>query len=442
MNCTEFKNLIPKWKEEKYTEKESVEFYEHLASCEDCIKIVNEIELAEFADLKEDKSCDISIPFIEINKEIQKAKSKKINFKRNIILKIAATLILMSSITFVFNNKNKKNSNNSFSIKWKTDFSGNSDSSPVICNNKIIIKNSKQNKLIAYDKLNGKKVWVSSFNVIGDVITDKKKIYSWEIIDNKLNLLSIAHESGNVIWKYDCSEIKKYSREFNLTFINNSILWTEKQTLFSLNSNTGILNWNKKLSADNGLLSYPIANNNSLFVATREKLLKLNINNGNITNEKKLDSKSSLFLRPVLNIDNDNIYVLSKALKNNGNLSCYDTANFKNRWSRKTKYANNLKIVKDNIFIRANELQVFNKFSGDSVWSEIVGGCGVLAYQDNFIYLINDKQNHQIMALDTSSGEIVKSLSLSDTSCSEIVFDDQCAYLNTNNGALYALNLY
>ncbi len=439
MNCNEFKNLIPKWKNEKYTDKKSIEFYEHLSSCVNCIKIINQIEVAQIADFNKNENCDISQSFIEVNKEIQKF--KQIKYRKNNIMKLAASFIIMAALFILLNNKTNKISPSELSIKWKTNLFGQTDAPPIICHDKIVIKNSSKNILIAYDKVNGKEIWKTSFEVIGDFITDKDKIYSWGISNNKINLLSINSKTGDVIWEFDCSKIKKYSRNLKLTLINNAIYLTEKQQLFSLDSTTGTLNWSKVLSKENGLLSTPVVKSSSLFIATRNKILELNINDGVVKNEKKLIVKSGLFSRNVLNISKDRIYILSKPLKTQGKLTCYNLSTLKKEWERNANYATNFEIVKDNIFVRANTLQVFNKLTGSSVWSEIVGGCGVLAYQDDLIYLINDKNKQQMMTLDTNSGKVIDSLSLSDTSCNEIIIDETSAYLNTNNGSLYAINI-
>ncbi len=98
--------------------------------------------------------------------------------------------------------------------------------------------------------------------------------------------------------------------------------------------------------------------------------------------------------------------------------------------------------LKNSILIKSTILQVFNKNNGKQLWSEVIGGCGMLASYKNYVLLLNQSNKHEIIAMNIKTGKKITSLSLPNGSCSGIVIEKTKGYLSTNNGIIYAVNLF
>ncbi len=331
MNCKEFKNLIPKWENNELLESNIIEFYKHFAYCNECLNEIEKKESANFANSLDTINNTVAYNLLEkkVFEVIKEEKQRKTSHKF-LFFKMVGMLFLTISLTILTINYAKNNSNdNKLSIKWKYNLkhSNYSTNKPVVMNDKIFaVDSNKKNKfLVACNKDTGKHIWRKNFNIYGNIIAGKNAIYTSSINHNKLEILSL-NNNGNTNWTFDCTKLKKSLTKIQLHLIENTLYWTEKQTLYSLNTKNGHLNWQIQLSKNNGLLSNPLIYSTQLFIAGRDKLFAINASNGSIVKSKILNKKSSMFIRPIITKSNNYLYLLSKPVRQNGLLQCYNIA--------------------------------------------------------------------------------------------------------------------
>ena len=226
-------------------------------------------------------------------------------------------------------------------LEWKKKNDAAFNSQIKILDNKIYLVDLN-NTLKCISLIDGSNLW--QYKSENTLIKSTKKI-SLIIFKNKVIFLNsvgdinaLDTENGNLLWQAPLINSSIYDNSFSTVFselvLNGKSIYVSnnKNEFFSINSNTGVVRWRKKINSS----QTPIITKDLIFTITEEGyLVVLNKKNGDLIRSTKIKTKKNKLINFGFLVTKNNIY-----LSSNSNLIIIDIMSGK--FKKSVKISRNL----------------------------------------------------------------------------------------------------
>lgn len=173
------------------------------------------------------------------------------------------------------------------------------------------------------------KLWERRFNFTTPLSIDDSKLY----ISNENYFEVVDKVSGNVTWNFKPDNNTHAALEINTNpLIHEGYIYIGDNIgrFYSLNKNTGTLNWTFNAGLFNGFENSPTIYNNYIITATARDLYALDKENNSV---KWSYHKNNGVIESSPFVYNDNIYIgISNSTDGSGELICFDADNGNIKW--------------------------------------------------------------------------------------------------------------
>lgn len=362
----------------------------------------------------------------------ERDKLKIIRFRR-IVLRAAASIAVVLGLGYgMLSTPWNKTSN-----PWKiAGISTVRNHQPIVRKQQIITLRGDESDLrvAVLQKKSGNVLWKSDFAVSSHSLgADNKRVFAW----TENILVAMDSKTGEELWRHTPTTIFR-PLEQNLSVVGNTVCWTEGGRITAVHTGSGNLAWSRKTGA--GKLSAPVGNRNDLYAVTKGRLLAFDRKTGTPKWEHTFKTKGIRLFDPLVECNKTGVYVAQRGFFGKASLSRINTETGQTDWNREIEGTLQSLSVKGNVYVKTDQLEVFDGASGEMLWSAPADGCAPPTANDQRVYVVEGRGSQKIRALDIKTGLPLWTKKLAD-SCNGLIVSGGMAFLSGHDGVLYALKV-
>ena len=448
MNCRDVKEKTDEYLLSNLNKSEEDLFEVHCKKCANCSQCLIDLGTVLIESDKTDAKESFETCFSAVQQEIAKSKFDK---KWNILYKLPPALqkivacLIAVGVTFSYYSPAETGTDGlKLSINWKQDGNllTNHNDRPIIRDGKIFTlrKDQAQNKLVALDKVTGDIAWQQPIGLTTTLVSDDTQIYAGQLHDGKFSISALSVFDGQEKWTYEYTFRSAKKKNFQFHIGDGRLNWIVNRTIHSFDTAKGELLWTRKLNSKKESYALPVYDNGKLFIAGSRNMYTLDVGTGSVLNKLAHEEVYTHYLKPKIATTIDKLFVSANSSKGVGRVICYDKTSGNKLWQKNVEKIQKLQVSHGLLIVKNKKLEAFDQSTGNLVWSDPIGGCYEVAFRKDKIFAINSTKRHDIIALDTKTGNHVKSFTVSGQSCSGISIDGNDGFLTTNAGILYSMS--
>ena len=306
----------------------------------------------------------------------------------------------------------------------------------------LLFEREAQSHVAAMDIRTGRQKWLSESRSCGFLAADDARVYCLTPSGaGKFDLIALDRRSGQTMWRYPQSKAPTtLQRPCTPTVLpGNRICWTADATVHTLNASTGKTIWSRSFDQEKPV-SEAAFGGDSVYIAHSEGLYCLDVNSGDELWRLAYEGKVLSWQRPLLSAAEGYIYAALPLNPFSYRLICWQLKNRRLMWDKTVPRMTHMCVTEANIYLRSQNIQAWDRTTGELLWDYPATGCGPLTMVDGLICFVDSAHQGRLVALSEHTGKKVWERH-GLRSCNALVKVGSTGYLKTLDGTVHVMAL-
>ncbi len=309
------------------------------------------------------------------------------------------------------------------------------------------LKKKKYNSqpIQALNAKSGIKRWQSEIISIGYLSGDEENLFCLSQAQGEnLELISLSTKDGSVQWRFSNPSPTKRVKPSAASSSEQFVAWSQGSVLHVLNKKSGKELWSTEIGKENSpgtssFLSTPVFAEGLVWAASQQALQAFDPESGKLIHSEHFDDNYATHSAPELAYGTHQI-VLARSRGIGVTLLCAYSPSGVKQWENNISSASALLIAENKVYVRSQQIDAYDLYSGEALWHSDAMGCSPLAYANQKLFLADADGRRTLIALNANDG---KRIWTADGlhSCGAISIRDGWGFLSGSDGYVHALNL-
>lgn len=251
--------------------------------------------------------------------------------------------------------------------------------------------------------------------------------------------MALDLRNGSELWRRAAEEDDGASPSL-LTTARGGVAWSRGACLICCDGENGETVWTRAMDSVERL-STPRALGEAVVATSHGAVYAFQVASGELLWQRSIEQPSSIGREPaLLELGEGRVYVAARTSAGLGRVSCLDAGTGGMLWSAPSEVPLRLQVAAGQVLIRSRALAALDAQNGAPLWRAAVGGCGPISFGKERLYVVDDADLQELVALDSRSGQTAWRRKAAG-SCSGVVADRSMGFISGRDGVLHAVAL-